>query len=115
MAIDPAFIDGASGEVTTYAQFAARVNAVAAALQARGIGKGDVVALVGPNSAEWGIVYHGILRAGGVVTPMNPLLTQEEMGRQEENSGSKLLIDDPAAFVHSMAMNNRRIAILNYD
>ena len=30
---------------------------------------------------------------------MNPLLTQEEMGRQEENSGSKLLIDDPVGFV----------------
>jgi acyl-CoA synthetase (AMP-forming)/AMP-acid ligase II len=94
----PAIIDE-GGEVTTYAQFAAKVDAVAAALQARGIGKGDVVALVGPNSAEWGIAYHGILRAGGVVTPMNPLLTEEEMGRQEENSGSKLLIDDPPAFV----------------
>ena len=68
-------------------------------LQAAGIGRGDVVALVGPNSAEWGIAYHGILRAGAVVTPMNPLLTPEEMGRQQENSGSKLLIDDPAGFV----------------
>ena len=95
----PAFIDGATGEITTYGELAAKVDAVAAALQARGIGKGDVVALVGPNSAEWGIAYHGILRAGAVVTPMNPLLTQEEMGRQEENSGSKLLIDDPVGFV----------------
>jgi acyl-CoA synthetase (AMP-forming)/AMP-acid ligase II len=95
----PAIIDGASGETITYAELAAEVDAVAAALQARGIGKGDVVALVGPNSAEWGIAYHGILRAGGVVTPMNPLLTPEEMGRQQENSGSKLLIDDPPAFV----------------
>jgi acyl-CoA synthetase (AMP-forming)/AMP-acid ligase II len=99
----PAFIDGASGETTTYAEFASKVDAVAAALQARGIGKGDVVALVGPNSAEWGIAYHGILRAGGVVTPMNPLLTSEEMGRQEENSGSKLLIDDPVEFVNGVA------------
>jgi acyl-CoA synthetase (AMP-forming)/AMP-acid ligase II len=95
----PAFIDAASGETTTYAELGAKVDACAAALQAKGIGKGDVVALVGPNSAEWGIAYHGILRAGAVVTPMNPLLTPEEMGRQEENSGSKLLIDDPVGFV----------------
>ena len=95
----PAFVDGATGEVVTYGELASKVDAVAAALQSHGIRKGDVVALVGPNSAEWGIAYHGILRAGGVVTPMNPLLTQEEMGRQEENSGSKMLIDDPAAFV----------------
>jgi acyl-CoA synthetase (AMP-forming)/AMP-acid ligase II len=89
--------------VTTYAELATKVDAVAAALQARGIGRGDVVALIGPNSAEWGIAYHGILRAGAVVTPMNPLLTEEEMGRQEENSGSKLLIDDPVAFVSGVA------------
>jgi acyl-CoA synthetase (AMP-forming)/AMP-acid ligase II len=95
----PAFIDGATGEVTTYAELAAKVDASAALLQDEGIRKGDVVALVGPNSAEWGIAYHGILRAGGVVTPMNPLLTPEERGKQEGNAGAKLLIDDPPAFV----------------
>jgi acyl-CoA synthetase (AMP-forming)/AMP-acid ligase II len=94
-----AFIDDASGEAMTYAELASNVDSAAAALQGQGIAKGDVVALVGPNSAEWGIAYHAILRAGGVVTPMNPLLTPEEMGRQQENAGSKLLIDDPAAFV----------------
>ena len=49
----PAFIDGASGGVTTYAELAARVDAVAALLQSKGIVKGSVVGLVGPNSAEW--------------------------------------------------------------
>jgi acyl-CoA synthetase (AMP-forming)/AMP-acid ligase II len=95
----PAFIDGPSGEVTTYAELAAKVDATAALLQHEGIGKGDVVALVGPNSAEWGIAYHAILKAGGVVTPMNPLLTPEERGKQEGNAGSKLLIDDPSGLV----------------
>jgi acyl-CoA synthetase (AMP-forming)/AMP-acid ligase II len=95
----PAFIDGATGDVTTYAELAARIGATAALLQDEGIGRGDVVALVGQNSAEWGIAYHAILKAGGVVTPMNPLLTPEERGKQEGNSGSKLLIEDPAALV----------------
>ena len=95
----PAIIDGSTGETTTYAELGARVDAVAALLQSEGIGKGDVVALVGPNSAEWAIAYHAILRAGGVVTPMNPLLTPEERGKQEGNAGSVLLIDDPPALV----------------
>ena len=95
----PAFIDGMSGEATTYAELAAKVDAAAAALQADGIGKGEVVGLIGPNSAEWGIAYHGILRAGAVVTPMNPLLTPEEIGRQVENAGARLVIDDPPGFV----------------
>jgi acyl-CoA synthetase (AMP-forming)/AMP-acid ligase II len=95
----PAFIDGATGEATTYAELAAKVDTTAAALQAKGIGKGDVVGLIGPNSAAWGIAYFGILRAGGVVTPMNPLLTPEEIGRQVDNSGAKLTIDDAPEFV----------------
>ena len=95
----PAFIDGATGDVTTFADFAGKVDAVAAMLQARGIAKGSVVGLVGPNTAEWGIAYHAILRAGATVTPMNPLLTPEEIGKQVENSGAELVIDDPPGFV----------------
>ena len=94
----PAIIDD-SGEVTTYAELAARVDAVAALLQSKGIGKGDVVGLVGPNSAGWAIAYHAILRAGAIVTPMYALLTREEIERQMANSEAKLLIDDPPSFV----------------
>jgi acyl-CoA synthetase (AMP-forming)/AMP-acid ligase II len=95
----PAFVDGATGETTSYAELAARVDAVATSLQTKGIGKGDVVGLIGPNSADWGIAYFGILRAGAVVTPMNPLLTEEEIGRQVDNSGAELVIDDAPGFV----------------
>jgi len=95
----PAFIDGATGEVTTFADLAARVDAVAALLQARGIVKGSVVGLVGPNRAEWGIAYFGILRAGAIVTPMNPLLTAKEIDRQVQDSGAELVIDDALGLV----------------
>jgi acyl-CoA synthetase (AMP-forming)/AMP-acid ligase II len=95
----PAIVDGTTGQVATYGELADRVDSVAASLQAQGVAKDDVVALVGPNSAEWAIAYHGILRAGGIVTPMNPLLTPEEMAKQQDDAGSKLLIDDPAAVV----------------
>jgi acyl-CoA synthetase (AMP-forming)/AMP-acid ligase II len=95
----PAIIEGLGGEVTTYAELAARVDAGAALLQSKGIGKGDVVGLVGPNSAGWAIAYHAILRAGAIVTPMYALLTPEEIESQMANSEAKLLIDDPPAFV----------------
>jgi acyl-CoA synthetase (AMP-forming)/AMP-acid ligase II len=94
-----AIVDSPTGEVTTYAELAAKVDAVAALLQSRGIGKGDVVGLVGPNSAGWAIAYHAILRAGAVVTPMYALLTPEEIERQMANSEAKMLIDDPPSFV----------------
>jgi acyl-CoA synthetase (AMP-forming)/AMP-acid ligase II len=95
----PAIIDSDTGDVTTYAELVAKVDAVAALLQSKGIGKGDVVGLVGPNTAAWAIAYHGILRAGAIVTPMYALLTAGEIERQMANSEGKLLIDDPPAFV----------------
>jgi len=91
----PALIDGPSGEVTTYAELATSVDRVAAGLQHSGIGVGDVVALVGPNDANWVIAYFAVLRAGGVVTPINPLLTPEEVGKQLGDSKAKALIAMP--------------------
>ncbi len=120
----PAIIEGDTGETTTYADFAAKVNAVAALLQARGIGRGDVVGLIGPNTAGWGIAYHAILRAGAVVTPMYALLTQEEIERQMANSEAKLLIDDPTGFVaeaepgatpEAVAVGPEDLAVLPYS
>jgi acyl-CoA synthetase (AMP-forming)/AMP-acid ligase II len=95
----PAIVDAATGGTTTYEEFAAAVDAAAAGLQRQGIGKGDVVGLIGPNSAAWAVAYYGILRAGAVVTPMNPLLTANEIDRQVASSGAKLVIDDAPGFV----------------
>ncbi|HET8592844.1 MAG TPA: AMP-binding protein [Solirubrobacterales bacterium] len=91
----PAIVDGATGRMTSYGELAARVDRVAAGLQAEGIGAGEVVALIGANSTEWAIAYHAILRAGAVVTPLNPLLTPEEVGKQLLDSGSVALIAMP--------------------
>ena len=46
----PALIDGLSGDVITHGQLAAYVDRVAAALHARGLRKGDVVAVFCPNT-----------------------------------------------------------------
>src|SRR4051794_8880947 len=120
----PAIIEGVDGEVTTYAELAAKVDAVAALLQSKGIGKGDVVGLVGPNTAGWAISYHAILRAGAVVTPMYALLTREEIESQMANSQGKLLIDDPPGFVaeaepgatpEAVAVEPEDLAVLPYS
>ncbi len=88
----PAIVDSATGRTISYAELAAQVDRVAAGLQAQGIGKDDVVALIGANGAEWAIAYHAILRAGAIVTPMNPLLTPEEVGKQLIDSDARALI-----------------------
>lgn len=63
----------------TYRQLADRAHAVALALVDRGLGPGQVVSLFGQNSWRWLVAYHGILQAGGVVNPVNVMLTGPEL------------------------------------
>ena len=51
---------------------------VAAALQARGVGAGETVALYSPNCSEWLIAYYAVMKLGGIVNPLNLMLTPDE-------------------------------------
>ncbi len=65
---------------------------LAAHLQARGIGKGDRVAIMLPNVLQYPIAVAGILRAGGIVVNINPLYTARELKHQLQDSGARALI-----------------------
>jgi len=88
----PALIDGASGAVTTYAEFADRVAAVAAGLAVEGIGPGDAVGLLGPNTPSWPVAFHALVSLGAIVTPINPLLTAGEIAKQLQSAGARAVI-----------------------
>ena len=51
---------------------------LAKALQAEGIGAGDTVSLYSPNGSEWLIAYYAVMKLGGVVNPLNLMLTPQE-------------------------------------
>ncbi len=86
-----AFIDGTSGAEMTYRELAGMVDKVAAALAERGIGKGDEVAMLVPNTPYYAVVFHGILRAGAVVTTINSLYTPDEIAYQLRDSRAKMM------------------------
>jgi len=64
---------------------------VATILRELGIQRGDRVALVMPNIPQMAFVYYGVLRAGAVVVPLNPLLKGREVAYHLSNSGAKLV------------------------
>ncbi|HJQ48036.1 MAG TPA: long-chain fatty acid--CoA ligase [Amycolatopsis sp.] len=66
-------------ETLTYAELDARANRVAQAVRDRGVRPGDRIALVCPNLPAFPIVYFGLLKAGVVVVPLNPLLKPREL------------------------------------
>src|SRR5580658_3688748 len=65
---------------------------VAGVLRERGLQPGDRVGIMMPNVAEVPVVYYGILRAGGVVVPMNPLLKGREVAYYLGDSGAGLVL-----------------------
>jgi len=76
----------------TYAELDDRSARLAAALRQKGLQRGDRVGVMLPNVLEFPIAYYGVLRAGGVVVPMNVLLKQREIAFYLEDSGAKLLL-----------------------
>ena len=81
----------------SYADLDALSDLVAANLAARGLAAGDRVGLQLPNIPEFVIAYFGILKAGGVVVPMNVLLKAPEIEFQLRDSGAVALIAFGAA------------------
>ncbi len=68
---------------------------VATALHARGIGRGDKVALLVPNVPEFTIAYFGVLYAGAVVVPINVLAVAPEVSYFLQDADAVLLIAHP--------------------
>ena len=76
----------------SYAQLDELSDRVAANLAAAGLTPGDRVGLQLPNIPRFVVAYFGILKAGGVVVPMNVLLKAREIAFQLEDSGARALI-----------------------
>jgi long-chain acyl-CoA synthetase len=64
---------------------------IAGLLKERGLEPGDRVGLMLPNVPYFPVIYYGILRAGGVVVPMNVLLKGREIGFYLGDSGARFL------------------------
>ena len=81
------------GRTLTYAELDAASDRVAGALLGAGLHTGDRVGVQLPNSFEFLYAYFGILKAGLVMVPINPLLKAAEIGHMMEDSGAARLID----------------------
>jgi long-chain acyl-CoA synthetase len=64
----------------------------ARALGRLGVGRGDRVTLHAPNSWEWIVAYHAVLRLGAVINPVNALLTEDEVEFILRDCGAKVVI-----------------------
>lgn len=80
------------GREMTYRELDEQSRAFAGWLQARGLGKGERVALMMPNMLQYPVALFGTLRAGCVVVNCNPLYTPRELEHQLKDSGSVAIV-----------------------
>ena len=78
-------------QTTSYRELDDQSARVAGLLAARGIAPGTPIGIMLPNVPEFASVYYGILRAGAVVVPMNPLLKAREIAYYLGDSGAPVI------------------------
>jgi long-chain acyl-CoA synthetase len=75
----------------SFAALDAASTHVVGLLRDHGFEAGDRVGIMLPNVPYFPVCFYGLLRAGGVVVPMNVLLKKREVAFYLEDSGAKLL------------------------
>ncbi|MEL4356818.1 MULTISPECIES: AMP-binding protein [unclassified Luteococcus] len=81
-----------TGQVLTYGQLKQQVDSVASWIHAHGLQAGQVCAVALANGPEHAVAFHGILRAGCIVTPVNTAASPQEMARQLTLTQARLVI-----------------------
>jgi long-chain acyl-CoA synthetase len=80
------------GMELTYAELKNLSDRFANSLIGLGLKKGEKVAIHLPNCPQFAIAYYGTLKAGGVFTPLSPLLAPKEAKYQLNDAEAKILI-----------------------
>ena len=82
--------------VQTWAETNTRVTKLASALSKLGIGRGDTVAILSPNTPAFVETHHGVNAVGGVVNPLNTRLDAATLAYILDHSDCKVLLADTA-------------------
>jgi len=91
-----AIIDGITGDRRTYGDLVRDTHSIGGCLQKdHGVSQGDIVGIISPNHVDYFACLHGTAMLGGAITPMNPVYTSSEVGKQLCGSQAKVLISHP--------------------
>ena len=102
------------GDVSwTYAELDTVCNRLAHGLAARGLGRGDRLALLSRNSHSFVAIRFAVARLGAVLVPVNFMLTAEEVAYVLGHSGARLLcVEEEFAAIARDAVTGTAVEIL---
>ncbi|MBN2539348.1 MAG: long-chain-fatty-acid--CoA ligase [Deltaproteobacteria bacterium] len=82
------------GDGISYKELNAKVNQLANSLLKLGLKRGDFIMLLMPNSVEFLIAHHAIIRIGAISIPLNVMYKVHEIKYIGKESGAKAIIAD---------------------
>lgn len=92
----PAVIDG--DRMVTFAELDAMIDRAAAALQRDGVQRLHTVAVCGPSSIEYIVIFVAALRGGAAACPLAPSSTAEQLAMMMKDCAARIVfVDDPAS------------------
>src|SRR3954470_15460359 len=100
-----------TGRKFSYAELHRRTDQLTAWLTGQGIGKGDRVALLAPNCAEYFELQFACGRLGAIMLPLNWRLTVPELEYILADAAPKLLIHDKAFVQQARALSEALLEI----
>jgi len=87
-----ALVSRHQGYRATYRELWEEIGLVARGLMARGVKKGDRVALWAPNRYEWTVTQYANARIGAIMVNVNPAFRTHELVHVLKQSGASLLV-----------------------
>src|SRR5262249_8322050 len=81
----------------SYAEFDRLTNRAAHALRGLGVERGDRVTLTLGNSVDYVVAAFAVLKAGGVLNPVNPALGEAELRYILQHAGPRVVVTDAAS------------------
>jgi len=79
------------GRTRTWGEFDRRINRIARALAAMGVGRGDKVAILATNSIDYLETFMGGLRAGACVVPLSTMAAADALEKMLDDCDAKVL------------------------
>ena len=102
----------------TWAETFTRCRKLAAAIQGRGLGLGDTVAVMGANTPETFEAHFGVPLAGAVLNAINTRLDADAIAFILEHADAKLLITDrefSTVIKKALAQLDRKLPVIDID
>ncbi|GAA3526837.1 AMP-binding protein [Amycolatopsis ultiminotia] len=87
-----ALVEAGTGRRWTYREFRADTDVLALGLLDAGVGKGDRVGILAPNTAEWTLLQYATAKIGAILVTINPSYRTHELRYVLRAAGISLLV-----------------------